>query len=262
MELNGLKSLAVLETAHDLAVEAATQVVVLAREAMEGNRTAQHRRFSIALSGGSTPEAMRRLLAQSPLKAQIDWQHVHIFWGDEHFVPPDHPASTQRTARETLLNHVAIPAANIHAMPTAGLSLAEAARQYEQTIIDFFAPSPPRFDLIFLGMGADGHTASLFPNQVISVSDGRLVTAVFNAPKPPPTRLTLTYNAINQAANVIFLVAGVGKAKAIARAFGDEYDSVRFPTQDVKVGNGRLLWLLDEEAANNYQRIAYFLIKF
>ena len=249
MGLNSTKSLVILETPHDLAIEAANRFVALVREVMGENSTTQNGRFTIALSGGSTPEAMHRLLAQSPLKEQVDWQHVHIFWGDERFVPPDDPASTQHMARETLLNHVLIPAANIHAMPTVGLSPTEAARQYEQTIIDFFAPSPPRFDLIFLGMGSDGHTASLFPNQGIDVSDGRLVTAVFNAPKPPPTRLTLTYNVINQAANVIFLVAGTGKVDAIARAFGDEYDPVRFPTQGVRVSNGRLLWLLDEAAA-------------
>lgn len=237
------RTVTVLADPKALAAEAADRFVELARQAIVENG-----RFSVVLSGGSTPEAMHRLLAQSPRKQQVDWQNVHLFWGDERFVPPDDPASSVRMARETLLNHVPIPAANIHAMPTIGLSPTEAARQYEQTIAAFFAPDPPRFDLIFLGMGPDGHTASLFPQQTVALSD-RWVAVVTDSPKPPPLRLTLTYKIINQAANVVFLVAGGGKAEAIAHAFGDEYDPVRFPTQGVRVRNGRLFWLLDKESA-------------
>lgn len=233
----------ILQDGNALAAEAADRFVNLAQQAIGENG-----RFSVVLSGGSTPEAMHRLLAQSPRKQQVDWQNVHIFWGDERFVPPDDPASNERMARETLLNQLPIPAANIYPVPTVGLAPAEAARQYEQTIAAFFAPSPPRFDLIFLGMGPDGHTASLFPNQTIATSNS-WVAVVTDSPKPPPMRLTLTYKIINQAATVIFLAAGGGKAEAIAHAFGDTYDPVRFPTQGVRLINGRLFWLLDEAAA-------------
>ncbi|MBE2201591.1 MAG: 6-phosphogluconolactonase [Anaerolinea sp.] len=228
-----------------LAAEAARRFVSLAVYAI-----VTHGRFSVALSGGGTPEAMHRLLAQAPLKNQVTWENVHVFWGDERFVPPDDPDSSQRMARETLLNNVPIPAANIYPMPTVGLTPDAAAQQYARTISNFFAPFAPRFDLVFLGMGADGHTASLFPGQTaVTTSHEQLVTAVFHAPKPPPIRLTLTYQAINQAANIIFLVSGSSKADMIARIFAPERDPVRYPAQGVRPGNGRLLWLLDNEAA-------------
>ena len=148
----------VLEDPVALAASAAQHFVTLAGQAIAATG-----RFSVALSGGSTPEAMHRLLAQAPLVDRVDWPRVHVFWGDERFVPPDDPASTLRMARETLLDHIPLPVENIHPVSTTGTTPAAAARQYAQTIIDFFGPGKPQFDLILLGMGPDGHTASLFP---------------------------------------------------------------------------------------------------
>lgn len=232
-----------------VALTAADQFVQLAQEA-----TAARGRFSVALSGGSTPQKLYRLLAQSPYKQQIDWPNVHIFWGDERFAPPDDPDNLWRMARETFLDDVPLPAANIHPMPTVGLTPTAAARQYADALTQFFAPGLPRFDLILLGLGPDGHTASLFPGQP-ALTDARLVTAVHNAPKPPPTRLTLTFSLINQAANIIFLVTGVEKAAAVAQVLRGERDLDQWPAQGVEPANGRLLWLLDQAAAQNMDRI-------
>lgn len=225
-----------------VALTAADQFVLLAQAA-----TAARGRFSVALSGGSTPQKLYRLLAQSPHKQQIDWSNAHIFWGDERFVPPDDPNSLWWMARETFLGATPIPTANIHPMPTVGLTPTAAAQQYAHTLTQFFAPAPPRFDLILLGLGPDGHTASLFPGQP-ALTDARLVTAVHNAPKPPPTRLTLTFSLINQAANIIFLVTGAEKAAAVAQVLRGERDLEQWPAQGVQPANGRLLWLLDQAA--------------
>ena len=234
----------VLESPAALAGEAAKRFVTLAEQAI-----ATRGRFSVALSGGSTPKAMHHLLAQAPLKHQVEWKSVHIFWGDERFVPPEHPASSLRMARETLLNHVPIPAENIYPIPTTGVAAA-AAGQYAQMLIGFFSPSFPQFDLIFLGMGPDGHTASLFPGHPqVTAAGERLVAAVAGAPKPPPVRITMTYELINQASNVIFLVAGEDKAGAVARVFAAKFDPANCPAQGVRPLNGRLLWLLDKSAA-------------
>ncbi|MCL4867970.1 MAG: 6-phosphogluconolactonase [Anaerolineae bacterium] len=235
----------VLENPEALAIEAANRFVTLA-----GQIIAAQGRFSVALSGGSTPEAMYRLLAQAPLKDQVDWKNVYLFWGDERFVPPDDPDNMWRMAQETFLSYLPIPPTNIYPMPTTGVTPAAAARQYTQTLRQFFAPGPPRFDLILLGMGPDGHTASLFPGHpALTPPDEQLVAVVNHAPKPPPTRLTLTYHVINQAAKVIFLVTGSSKAQAVARVWGDDWDPIQCPAQGVNPRHGHLLWLLDQDAA-------------
>ena len=223
---------------------AADRFVQLARQAV-----AAHGRFSVALAGGSTPQKMYRLLAQSPRQEQIDWPNVHIFWGDERFVAPNDPDSLWRMARETFLDEVPLPAANIHPMATVGLTPAAAAAQYAGTLARFFAPGPIRFDLILLGLGNDGHTASIFPGQTAVITSPEPVAPVTDAPKPPPIRLTLTFGVINQAANVIFLVTGEEKAAAVAQVLSGERDLSQWPAQGVQLENGRLLWLLDQAAA-------------
>ena len=240
------KEIVILPDPAALAAAAADQFVQLAQAAVEKNG-----RFSVALAGGSTPQGTYRLLAQPPRKALVDWSSVHVFWGDERFVPPDNPDNLWRMAQETFLADVPIPAANIYPMPTVGLTPEAAAAQYAQTLTDFFAPGPVRFDLILLGMGDDGHTASLFPGKP-SLRETKLVVSVQNAPKPPPTRLTLTYTAINQAANVLFLVTGKDKATAVAQVLGSgpsESKMINWPARGVVLENGRLLWLLDQAAA-------------
>lgn len=241
---NTKKKVTVLPDPETLAAEAADRFVTFAQTAVVTNG-----RFSVALAGGGTPQAMYRLLAQSPRKGQIAWPKVHIFWGDERFVPPYDPDNLWRMAQETFLNEVPLPAANIHPMPTVGLTPAAAARQYARTIVRFFAPAPPRFDLILLGMGPDGHTASIFPGQAAVASAERLVAVVTNSPKPPPTRLTLTYKVINQAAIIMFLVTGGEKATAVAQLLAGKRDRNQWPAQGVQPEHGRLLWLLDQAAA-------------
>jgi 6-phosphogluconolactonase len=245
MNNNANKQVVVLSDPEALAAEAADRFVELAQAAVAANG-----RFSVALTGGSTPQDMYHLLAQSPRREQVDWANVYIFWGDERFVPPDDSDSLWRMAQETFLDDVPLPADNIHPMPTVGLTAAAAAGHYAQTLSRFFAPGPPRFDLILLGMGPDTHIASIFPGHPAATApDEQLVIAVSNSPKPPPTRLTLTFHVINQAANIIFLVAGSDKAGAVAQVLSGEQDPGQWPAQGVQPQNGRLLWLLDQAAA-------------
>ena len=152
--------LIILSDPSVLAAEAAQRFMALAQAAV-----ADHGRFTVALSGGSTPRALYERLAQSPLSESVDWATVHVFWGDERMVPPDDIESNYRIARETLLAHVPIPAANIYPVPTIGGTAEAAARAYEETLIAAFGSELPRFDLILLGLGPDGHTAALFPGQ-------------------------------------------------------------------------------------------------
>ena len=228
-----------------LADEAAQRFVALAHAAI-----AEHGRFTVALSGGSTPRALYERLAQSPLSESIDWATVDVFWGDERMVPPDDIESNYRIARETLLAHVPIPAANIYPVPTIGGTAEAAARAYEETLIAAFGSELPRFDLILLGLGPDGHTAALFPGQPEAVRpSAALAAAVHNAPKPPPVRITCTYRLINAAANVLFLVAGTDKALALREVLRGSVDVARLPAQGVRPKQGALVWLVDTAAA-------------
>ncbi len=226
--------LVVLPDLAALAEAAARRFVALAGAAIES-----HGRFRVALSGGSTPRALHERLARG---------------GDERFVPPDDPESCYRMARETLLDHVPVPAANIYPMPTIGSTPEAAARAYAETLAAVFGAETPRFDLIFLGMGPDGHTASLFPGhpEVIAPS-GALVVAVHGAPKPPPTRLTCTYQLLNAAANVIFLVAGADKAATLRAVLRGPQDVARLPAQGVWPASGALIWQADAAAAKEIE---------
>jgi len=227
-----------------LAEEAARRFVALAGIAIKDGG-----RFRVALSGGSTPRALHERLARQH-RGEVDWEKVYVFWGDERFVPPDDPESCFRMARETLLDHVPIPAANIFPQPTVGGTPEAAAKAYAETLVAFFGAETPRFDLIFLGMGPDGHTASLFPGQPEVVApSGELVVAVHNSPKPPPTRLTCTYRLLNAAANVIFLVGGADKASALYEVLRGPADIARLPAQGVRPDRGALVWLVDAAAA-------------
>lgn len=231
-----------------LAAEAARRFVLLAQAAV-----AENGRFTVALSGGSTPRTLHQLLAQPPLRDQVPWQKVFVFWGDERFVPPDDADSSYLMARETLLDHVPIPPQNIHPVPTVDITPETAAQQYTSTLQSLFGESVPRFDLILLGMGPDGHTASLFPGHPEVVKPGdKLVAVVFDSPKPPPTRLTFTYQLLNAAKNVIFLVAGADKAAMVRQVLVGGTAVVPPPASLVQPANGKLTWLLDMSAAQNF----------
>lgn len=180
--------------------------------------------FAIALSGGATPCRLYQLLAEPPRRDSFPWQRVHLFWGDERFVPHDDAASNFRMVREALLARVPLPAANVHPVPTEGLTPQEAARRYERELKAFygaqqFDPARPLFDVTLLGLGADGHTASLFPGSAALDEHERWVAAVAAA----TPRITLTYPALESSRHVAFLVAGAEKRSIFSRFLcGDE----------------------------------------
>ncbi len=203
-------------------------------------------RFSLALAGGSTPRTLYRLLA-TEYQDRIPWAQVHLFWGDERYVPPDDPRSNYRLVRESLLDHVAIPEGNVHPMPTDRPDPDDAARAYERTLREYFPESWPRLDLVLLGMGPDGHTASLFPGSPALQERERWVVAV-QAPIDPPRRLTLTLPVLNRAASVFFLVTGPEKANALRRALTGPPDPITCPAGAVHPEGGGLVWWVDEKA--------------
>ena len=291
-------------------------------------------RFSLALSGGSTPQRFYRLLTTPPWRGQIDWGRLHVFLADERFLPLDHPDSNFRMVRETLVNPVnnsailnfpltpnvvelsrhnggdcrypehrevnvgagsepapapwhlgsgnpcrndeqkpvstalplthplrqaqdrllqrgeqeKLPKSNLHPIPTDG-TVEECAVRYETELRNFFGSNPPRFDLIVLGMGPDGHTASLFPGHVHP--HGHWVLTVHHSPKPPPTRLSLSLEVINQAHQVLFLVTGQDKAEALANLRNDSVP--KLPAGTVQLDKGELVWLVDEAAGGEKQ---------
>ena len=204
-------------------------------------------RFCVALSGGSTPEGIYRLLAGEPFRSQVPWSEVHVFWGDERCVGPMDPASNYRLAERSLISSVPIPSQNVHRI-AGELLPEEAARTYAQTLREIFSPrgGMPRFDLILLGMGVDGHTASLFPASSALGETDRWVAAHF-VQNVNAWRITLTLPVLNQAAHVMFLVSGRDKAAMVRRVIEDRSDSP--PAGLVRPAEGRLLWLVDREAA-------------
>lgn len=229
----------------------------LAREAagrfgaLAGAANAERGRFVVALSGGSTPKALLGLLAGAPYRDAIDWGRVHVAWGDERCVPPDDEQSNYRMAREALLDHVPIPPEQIHRMPAELPDPGAAAGAYEATLRRLFDLPPgalPRFDLIHLGLGTEGHTASLFPGSPALAERERLVAAPF-VEKLNTYRITLTPSAINAAREVQFLVAGAEKAATVRRVLRAPRDPSELPAQIVTPAEGRLVWLLDAAAA-------------
>jgi 6-phosphogluconolactonase len=213
-------------------------------------------RFSLALSGGSTPRALYRALAEPPFRDAIDWPRVHLFWGDERFVPADHPDSNYRLAREAFITRVPIPEENVHPIPTEATNPETAAAQYEVTLRRFFV-SPereaPRFDLVLLGLGPDGHTASLFPESPALHENRRLVAAVY-APRLAAWRLTLTPPVLRAAHHILFLVSGRDKASVLQEILEGPYDPRQLPAQLARPEEGDLTWLVDEAAASLLQR--------
>jgi 6-phosphogluconolactonase len=227
--------------------EAATRFQTLASQSI-----AAAGRYSVALSGGSTPLLLYRLLSEPPFREAIDWARVHLFWGDERFVPPSHPDNNYRAAREALISRVPIPTENVHPIPTEATDPETAAAQYEDTLRRFFAVpegESPRFDLVLLGLGTDGHTASLFPGSPALDEDSRLVVATY-VPKLAAWRITLTPPVLRCARNVMFLVAGPDKAAVLRDVLEGPHDPHRLPAQLVQPDQGDLIWLVDETAAS------------
>jgi 6-phosphogluconolactonase len=203
-------------------------------------------RFTIALSGGHTPRRTYELLAAEPLWDQMPWTQVHVFWGDERYVPPDDPRSNQCMTRQALLDHVPIPPEQVHPIECEG-SPGDSAARYEQCLREFFGPTP-RFDLILLGLGENGHTASLFPNTPVLAERVRWVAEVQPGERLLP-RITLTVPVINRARAVLFLVSGPGKASTLRAVRQGTHDPDRLPAQLIRPRDGELLWLVDQAAA-------------
>lgn len=226
-----------------LARAAADLLVIVAEDAL-----AARGRFTVALSGGSTPKAMYTQLRG----LVVDWARVQIFWGDERCVPPQHPDSSYQMACETLLNHIPIPLENIHRIPGEA-NPKQAAADYEQELRTTFGNALPRFDLILLGIGDDGHIASIFPGTSSVREEHAWVVVQEHTFPPPPlvTRITFTPPLINAAAHVVFLVAGAGKADRLKQVLRGQYQPDVMPAQIVKPTNGRLVWMVDEAAGKN-----------
>ncbi len=190
------------------------------------------------------------MLASMPVEQQPAWSAMQLFWGDERFLPASDPESNVYMAKDTLLNHVNVLSDSIFAPQTENIKPETAAKRYADLICDVFQTDLPVFDLILLGMGPDGHTASLFPGHPeVTTPSQAFVQAVFDSPKPPPTRLTFTYRLINLARRVVFLVGGESKAPAIAEIFGAPDQESRLPASKVAPA-GKLLWVIDEAAAS------------
>jgi 6-phosphogluconolactonase len=206
--------------------------------------------YRVALSGGHTPIALHHLLSASPYRERVAWERVQFYWGDDRCVSPDDEQSNYRMARETLLDPLGIPAEQIHRMRTE-LPPAEAADQYEQELRATFNLAEgalPRFDFNLLGMGPDGHTASLFPHTAALLETERLVVAN-EVPQMNTTRITLTAPAINASATIVFLIAGGDKADALATVLRGPVNPEEYPSQLITPTNGELLYLLDRDAA-------------
>ncbi|MCB9451616.1 MAG: 6-phosphogluconolactonase [Anaerolineaceae bacterium] len=238
-----MSQIRILPDKTELMQAAAQLVVQTAEEAI-----AKRGRFSMALSGGSTPRGLYTLLTAAPYREQIKWANVHLFWGDERCVPPDDADSNYRMTRESLLDHVPLPPENIHRMQ-GELPPEEAAAAYEHELTGFFGQSTPHFDLILLGMGDDGHTASLFPHTAALDEHQKWVTAN-HVPQKGVWRLTLTRPVINAARQVTFLISGAEKAARLREVLYGVHQPHHLPSQFIHPVDGDLIWLLDRATAS------------
>jgi 6-phosphogluconolactonase len=242
------RSIEVLATAADLYHAAAEEFVRVARTAIGAQG-----RFTVALSGGSTPKALYSLLASN--YTNFAWNRIFMFFGDERHVPPTDPESNYRMVQESLLSKIAIPSENVFRVPAENPDADTAAADYESQLRKFFALKPsefPRFDLILLGIGPDGHTASLFPDSAALEEKSRLVVANW-VEKFKTQRITFTFPVLNRAAEVMFLAAGPDKAEMLHQVLEGK-STPPLPSQQVQPSDGKLLWMLDESAAAKLTR--------
>lgn len=230
------------ESVEKLNIFAAEKFVEIAKDSIEKRGV-----FTVALSGGSTPKKLYALLATEPFRSQIEWQKIQFFFGDERFVPKDSEESNYRMANEALFSKVEIPVENIHRFVTENgdaKTVAEAMENEIREVFDLKENEFPNFDLVFLGMGADGHTASLFPETTALKENKRIVVENY-VPKFETFRLTFIFPTINNARNIIFLIAGADKAETLHEVLYGEFQPEKFPSQMVKPIDGRLIFLTD-----------------
>ncbi|GHO95557.1 6-phosphogluconolactonase [Reticulibacter mediterranei] len=236
--------IAIYPDTNILSHEAAQHIVRVAQESI-----VTHGRFTLALSGGNTPKKLYGLLASEPYVSQIDWNLVEIFWSDERCVSPDSPDSNYHMAQEVFLSKVPIPANQIHRTPADEADRDAASEAYAREMRNVFGTNGvPKFDLIQLGMGPEGHTASLFPHQASLHEQQRLVMPV-SVPKPPPARLTFTPPLLNAAAHILFLVTGADKEEAVQAVLEGDHQPDEYPAQIVQPSQGEVTWMLDTAAA-------------
>ena len=237
--------LRIVRDLEELERAAAGEFARLARQA------GPKRPFAVALSGGRTPQGMYARLAQDPYRNLVPWQALHLFWGDERHVPPDHPDSNYRMAQESLLSKTAVPAGNVHRIPAENPDAAAAAGEYEATLRSFFRLHEgqiPRFDLVLLGLGADGHVASLFPGSEALRDGARLVAAPW-VERLHARRITLTPPVIRNASSIMVLVSGEEKAGALQRALSGAGRVDDFPALLLTESRGRVVFIADRAAA-------------
>jgi 6-phosphogluconolactonase len=239
------RDVVICRDAADLNKRAAEEFIRLAGQAVQSAG-----RFTVVLSGGSTPRGLYELLALDAYKERVPWSKVHLFWGDERCVAPDHPDSNYRMAREALLARISIPVENVHRM-VGEQEPAVAATEYEDELKKFFRVPDgvlPRFDLILLGLGEDGHTASLFPGSAALAESGRVVVAHY-VEKLRTHRLTLTLPVLNHGAELVFLVSGDNKAEMVKQILAGDRKPPPLPAARVRPSSGRLIWMVTQDAA-------------
>jgi 6-phosphogluconolactonase len=206
-------------------------------------------RFTIALSGGSTPQKLFELLSVSPFKEQIDWQSMHVFWGDERAVPFDDPRNNGKMAYDILLKNVPIPDTQVHYMQT-NIPPEASADEYEKILHEYFGDKGPSFDLVILGMGDDGHTLSLFPGMTKVIHEKQKWALSYYVPAQKMYRITLTLPIVNRSRNITFLVSGDKKADTLKKVLEGSYQPDTYPSQNIKPEDGKLHWFVDEAAAS------------
>lgn len=234
------RTVEIFDDLENLSRAAAGLFVTAAKNAIEANG-----RFTVALAGGSTPRQTYELLTEPTFRDQIRWEAVHVFWGDERCVPPNDPRSNARMARLALLHHVPVPVEQVHPIRSMD-DPRESAADYAAVLHRTFDPASPRFDLVILGMGEDGHTASLFPGTPALDETESWVAAVLS--KAPP-RVTLTLPVLNAAGIVAFLVSGDNKANALQRVIEGVSTMEPLPAARVVPGDGSIRWFVDRSAA-------------
>lgn len=239
-------SLEIYYDAISLATHASRHIIDIANQAFD-----KKGKFSIALAGGSTPRGVFRLLASEDYKDLLDWERVHIFWGDERMVPPDHPESNYLMARQTFLDYIPIPSDNVHRI-SGEMSIENSIATYTHELKNYFSPPEgafPKFDLVLLGLGEDGHTASLFPyTEALTADDQWIVPNQVD--KLNSLRITFTSGLINSAETIIFLVSGEKKSDILQTVLEGEFRPKLLPAQLIKPLHGKLLWLVDKAAAS------------
>lgn len=233
----------IFNTKEEITTQAADLFVTAAHNAIE-----KRGQFVVALTGGSSPIALYKLLATPAYQEKIDWEKVFVFWGDERWVPLDDALSNAKMANDTLLSHVNIPKNNIFPMYKEGVSADAYAVEYEESIKSITGEDG-QFDLILLGMGDDGHTASLFPGQAVLQEQDKWVAAYYLEPQTM-FRITLTAPIINKAKQIVIITFGENKAQALNEVLHGAYNPEKYPTQLIKPLNGELLFLTDKDATS------------